>query len=117
MYTKLSKVGCLVAPRDYWLLTPKQKKDMCNGCGPKGGFWHRLLSAGIPDNLCGLSIKEACNIHDFCWALHEMPKKQVDNLFMDNMSALIDEEGGALAGLRHWMAFHYWLAVRSFKRK
>lgn len=112
---KLSKKGNLVAPDYFWHLTPKQKEDLCNGCGPQGNFFHQILSWGVPDNLIGLDISEACNIHDFCWSI-DMARKSADNLFLDNMSSLIDAVGGPLLGVRHWMAFHYYLAVKGWKK-
>jgi hypothetical protein len=115
MLIKLQKYRHLIAPLDYWKLTEYQKKDLCNGCGPQGNFFNRLLSWGIPDNLFGLDIAEACNIHDFCWHI-DLGKKISDNLFLDNMSNLIDNVGGPLKGIRHVLAFHYWLAVKKTKK-
>lgn len=113
---QLVKEGVLVAPFKFWHLDHDTKNNLCNGCGPQGNIFHRLLSAGIPDNFLGLSIKEACNIHDYC-RIVDMDQKEGDNLFLDNMSSLIDNYGGPLEGVRHWMAFHYWLAVRCWKKR
>jgi hypothetical protein len=115
MQIKLQKYRGLIAPLSYWALSECQKNDICNGCGPQGNFFNRLLSWGIPDNLFGLNIAEACNIHDFCWHIG-LGKKLSDNLFMDNMSILINNVGGPLEGLRHILAFHYWLAVKKAKK-
>jgi hypothetical protein len=109
-----SKNG-LVAPYGFWDLSDDAKKELCNGCGPQGGIFLTILSWGIPDHLFGLDISETCNIHDYCRII-DMPQKECDNLFLDNMGALIDAAGGILRSARHWAAFHYWLAVRAWKK-
>ena len=43
----------LRAPDEYWELTPEQKEELTNGCGPKA------IEAIIPDKILGLSIEEA----------------------------------------------------------
>lgn len=116
MAVEMVKVGCLVAPAGYWMLPACAKVAMCNGCGPAGGFIMSALTLLIPDSLLGLSILEACNIHDYCCAKGEITRKQADNLFFDNMSALIDDTGGPLRPARHVMAFHYFLAVRTWSK-
>lgn len=113
----LSKKGVLVAPFSFWCMTQEQIDDVCNGCGPQGGIFNRFLSFCVPDSLFGLNIKPACNIHDYCWSLDDMTKKESDNLFLDNMGAIIDSHGGVLRAARHWAAFHYWIAVRAWRRK
>lgn len=112
---KLQKYRGLIAPIEYWSLSECQKRRICNGCGPQGNFFNRLLSWGIPDNLFGVNIAEACNIHDFCWHFG-LGKKLSDNLFFDNMSILIHNARGPLEGIRSILAFHYWLAVKKTKK-
>lgn len=51
----------LYAPKEYWLLSQKEKSKICNGCGAKGGI-------NVPDKMYRLDVKEACNIHDFMTA-------------------------------------------------
>jgi hypothetical protein len=43
----------LIAPEEYWQLTPEQKDELTNGCGPKS------IEALIPDSILGLNIEEA----------------------------------------------------------
>jgi hypothetical protein len=41
------------APIGYWELTPEQKAELCNGCGPKA------VEPLVPDKVLGLDIEEA----------------------------------------------------------
>jgi len=41
------------APDLYWKLTPEQKANLCNGCGPKA------IEPLVPDHILGLNIEEA----------------------------------------------------------
>jgi hypothetical protein len=109
---RLIQRGPLVAPEHYWHLHPETKEKFCNGCGPQGGIGLRILSYCIPDSFFTLDISEACNIHDYCYIIG-MDKKEADNLFLDNMTRLIDKRGGCFRGVRHVLAFHYWLAVKN----
>jgi hypothetical protein len=43
----------LLAPDEYWELTPEQKDEVTNGCGPKA------IEKLIPDSIFGLSILDA----------------------------------------------------------
>ncbi len=100
------------APEGYWNLSPKAKKKLCNGCGPKG-----LGGFIVPNTLWGLSILEACNIHDFMY--HEghtiNEKTQADRTFLNNMIRIIDEDSGAfLRPLRRYRAMSYYSAVKDF---
>ena len=53
----------LVSPRSYLVAPPGQRAEVCNGAGPKGKGWT------VPDTMYGLSVTEACNIHD--WMYHK----------------------------------------------
>ena len=77
----------LFAPPEYWQLTDEQRKDICNGCGTKG-FCGYL----VPDNLWGLDITEACNIHDYMYHIGQTiaDKELADRVFLNNMIRLID---------------------------
>ena len=103
----------LYAPAEYWQLTPEQRKDVTIGCGP-GRFGSRL----VPDRLWGLSIKEACNIHD--WMYHTgaaiEDKDEADRVFLNNMLRLIDSAGGLwpVVALRRHAAAKYYRAVADF---
>jgi hypothetical protein len=43
----------LKAPEEYWELTPEQKEELTNGCGPES------IEPLISDSIFGLSIEEA----------------------------------------------------------
>jgi len=101
----------LFAPPDYWKLTPKQKSRVCNGCGTKGIIGHI-----IPDSLWGLSILEACYIHDFMYAIGDSieEKDEADRVFLNNMLRLVDS--GSSNPISSWFrsraAVKYYYAVR-----
>ena len=44
----------LQARTAYWLLTPEEKKEICNGCGPKSAWFDM-----VPDTMWGLNISDA----------------------------------------------------------
>ena len=76
----------LYAPELYWTLTPESKKELCNGCGPKG---FGLL---IPDTIYGLVITEVCDIHDFMFAIgvDEEDRLIANRVFRNNLLRYID---------------------------
>lgn len=97
----------LYAPITYWQSPESEKKKVCNGCGAKDGI-------NVPDTLYGLSITEACNIHDW---MYKEGKTKVDKLFADaifrmNISIIIDANSNFLTALlRHSRASTYYTAV------
>ena len=76
----------LFAPPGYWRMSPEHRADICNGCGTKG-----LCGYVIPDTIWFLSIKVACDIHDFMYAtgLTAEDKIVADRVFLYNMQRLI----------------------------
>jgi len=75
----------LTAPEEYRDLTPEQRKNICNGCGPKGrGFL-------IPDTMYGLDISEVCDIHDFMYHMGETleDKEEADRTMRNNLIRVI----------------------------
>lgn len=103
----------LIAPDDYSKLSPEAKIFYCNGCGTKGlGGWL------VPDTLYGLSITEACNVHDYMYHLgtHQHEKDHADRVFLDNMYRIVHEgkQWGWLKWLRRRRAYKYYLAVQKF---
>jgi len=100
----------LFAPEGYWKLTPEEKEKIVNGAGPKGYGWL------VPDTIWGLSITEAANIHDFCYAVGTTidDKIEADRIFMNNMVRLISAGKWWLKGLRMRRARKYYLAVKHF---
>lgn len=107
--------GLLRAPEGFWELSESEIYQMFNGCGPSGNWALAVLTVIIPDNLLGCDISMACNIHDYCWDDYDVEKKEADNLFLDNMSALVAAYGGWLQPVREWMAFQYFLSVKNYK--
>lgn len=102
----------LVAPESYRKATHAERAAVCNGCGSKGlGGWI------VPDTLYGLSISDACNVHDWCYAegvTHD-DKLAADRLFLDNMYRIIEAESvGFLKPLRRLRARNYFRAVDRF---
>lgn len=106
----------LYAPSDYWELTPKEKAEICNGCGSKDGL-------KVPGNFFGLDIKEACNIHDYMYwiGLNSYDKLFADAMFRMNLSVIIDSRTGLtgkfLSFFRHWQAGIYYTSVAKYGSK
>jgi len=85
------------------------------GCGPGGiGDWL------VPDTIYGLSIKPACQVHDWDYRFgeghSEEERKKADKRFLTNMLQIINEHGGnfAIKSLRRRRAKTYYSAVRWF---
>jgi hypothetical protein len=97
----------LYAPARYWLLDPEAHREICNGCGPKG------FGLFVPDTIWGLPITEACDIHDFMYAMGETEedRREADRVFLNNLLRLV--EGGCrwLRPLRRRRALTYARAV------
>ena len=83
----------LYAPAKYWDLTPEVKRKLVNGCGT-GGWLGKI----VPETIYGLSVKAACNIHDYMYHVGETmaDKEEADNVFLNNMIRIID------ANTRYW---------------
>ncbi|MDX9743896.1 MAG: hypothetical protein RBT59_08775 [Arcobacteraceae bacterium] len=97
----------LYAPLSYWNAKENEKKSICNGCGAKKGL-------NVPDTFYGLSITQACNIHDW---MYKEGTTQADKLFADaifrlNLSIIIDTNSNFLTAiLRHSRASTYYTVV------
>ena len=105
----------LYAPESYAIADDLIKGLICNGCGAKGlGGWV------VPNTMYGLSIKEACNIHD--WMYNDgktfSDKEVADRTFLNNMLRIIDGAdhfGSAiLRPFRRIRAMSYFTAVKRF---
>ena len=99
----------LIAPIDYYTLSDKEKKDICNGCGARDGI-------KVPDSILWLSISEACNIHDYMYQIGKTgeDKKHSDKTFFLNMITLIEDGWKILQHRRILAAYTYYVAVRDF---
>lgn len=102
----------LYAPESYVNALAEVRK-VINGCGP-GGWKGRL----VPDTILGLSIHEACNIHDWMYHCGETiaDKEEADRVFLNNCLRLIEVRGGLrlVVRLRMLLACTYYLAVKLF---
>lgn len=103
----------LYAPETYWQMTPSQRSRVSNGCGTRG-----IIGALVPDTLYLLSIREACNIHDFMYLIGETPadKDEADLVFLYNMIRIIDagSRSRLVKLLRIRRARKYYDAVKEF---
>lgn len=95
----------LYAPPEYWSLTEEQHKEVCNGCGPRG-----ILGILVPNNLFGVDITEACNIHDYMYHIGQTiaDKEAADRVLLNNMLRIIEEAHG-------WPAFG-WLQRKRVRK-
>ena len=103
----------LFAPPSYIEANEVERAAVCNGCGPGG--WKLDL---VPDTLWGLSVKEACNIHDWMYdrGVIEEDREQADRVLLNNMMRIIDEKTWWrwLRRLRRHRARVYYRAVKHF---
>lgn len=101
----------LFAPQGYIKLTPKKRKEICNGCGAKGGI-------PVPNTFWGLDIKEACNIHDYMYHMGKTHanKLEADRVFRNNLTRIIEARTswGFLKRLRHRRKKTYCLFVEEW---
>lgn len=107
-------MASLYAPEGYKRLSKAQKSAICNGCGSKGfGGWI------VPDTIWGLSIEEACNIHDYMYhhGKTNAEKEAADRSMLNNMIRIIEQDGKQwwwLVRLRKIRAHNYYLSVKNF---
>jgi hypothetical protein len=96
----------LKSPEEFYELSEGQISDISNGCGPKG--WGFI----VPDRfrLLGIDFAPACDRHDFCYHIG-MPKKDADNLFLENMLTIASKAW--LPQVAERFAFIYYLAVKN----
>ena len=106
------EVTILKAPLIWWQLPQSAKECVTGGCGP-GGLGDYL----VMDSFFGLSIFDACQIHDFMWHIGdtEEDRQIADKTFLDNMKTLIRaaHSGFILKALRMAKAYCYYWAVAS----
>lgn len=102
----------LFAPSLYQSLSPKEKLQICNGCGLKGFGWI------VPDSMYGLDISEACNIHDYMYSvgMDENDRVEADRVFRNNLIRIIEAKTRWtwLKFLRKRRAVKYFWAVQNF---
>jgi hypothetical protein len=83
------------------------KAGVCNGCGPQG-----FKVDIVPDNILGVDISEACNIHDWMYNEAAASRYECDLVFKRNMRTLVDTHGrGPLLYWRRVLVWWYWRGV------
>ena len=102
----------LYAPEAYWQLSPAAHKAICNGCGTAG--WKGKI---IPDHLLWLSVRRACDIHDYMYhvGITLEDKEEADRVFLNNMLRIVEAE--SIWFLRRWrrhLAISYYGAIKDF---
>lgn len=103
----------LAAPLSFCIADEDLRNEITGGCGP-GGVGDIL----VPDTLYFLSVRLACQIHDWCYGVWNDKKgfELSNNLFKNNMIRIIDQHGGnkLIKYLRKKRAYKYYLAVHYF---
>lgn len=101
----------LYKPTSYTSASKEEKRDICNGCGAANAKFDF-----VPDNIYGLSITEACQIHDWMYykGTTNEDKIEADRIFLHNMLRIIEHHGGFLKCLLRRRAYKYYLAVKHF---
>ena len=103
----------LFAPAQYWETPEHIIDDMTGGCGP-GGFGDWLA----PDTNYGLSMFQACRVHDYMYAVGETlaAKEEADRVFLNNMVRLVKDgtRWRWLRQLRLRRAKTYYFFVKTF---
>lgn len=81
----------LAAPQSFWQTSYDLKRDLINGCGPKG-----IGDYLVPDSIWFLSVKAACKIHDWMYLVYNCEKgfKLSNQLFLDNMNRINKTHSG-----------------------
>lgn len=104
----------LYAPQTFVDATLERRGEICNGCGT----WDSWKLEYITDRLFGLSIKEACDIHDWMYVFGQTEKdrEEADRVFRNNMLRIVEWCGGwgPIIFLRRRKAQHYYVLVKTF---
>ena len=85
------------------------------GCGP-GDIGDYL----VPDNILGVSVREACRVHDWYYRFFEgnteEDRRMADRIFFNNMTKIIRGAGGRwlLVRLRCRIALVYYRSVVTY---
>lgn len=103
----------LAAPMSFWNASDELRNSLAGGCGP-GGFGDYF----VPDTIYGLSVKPACKIHDWCFAVWEDKAGFTlsNNIFKNNMIRINEQHKGPqwVKKLRLPRIKKYYLAVHFF---
>ena len=101
----------LFAPESYY--SDSRVNEVVGGCGPGKGFGDWC----VPDRIWGVSIIDACKIHDWMYWIGRTKedKEEADRVFLNNMLRIIEAYDGwsrFLNGFRRYRAVTYYNAVR-----
>ena len=109
----MTTTATLFAPEGYWRLSEDARTELLNGCGPNG--WKNRL---IPDNLLWVSIKAACDIHDYMYITGrtEADREEADRVFLNNMLRIVEIRSSTwiTRDIRRRLALRYYASVRDF---
>jgi hypothetical protein len=112
---RLGDTGYLAPSSCYWALPEKDRACFVNGCGPQSAKLDL-----VPDELLGVDLGPACDIHDVCYHFgsDEADKRLADLVFLFNLLFSVNlhccEEGIVDRMKRVFlrsMAFNYYRAV------
>ena len=100
----------LIAPVSFWKATQEEVDKHTGGCGP-GKYGNYL----VPNKILGISIIEACRIHDWEYYLGETfeDKGQADFNFLLNMLEINYKRSKCklLRFIRDHIIFYYFISV------
>ncbi len=107
------KTAELFAPENYSNANPELIDEIVNGCGAAG--WKVDI---VPDNILGIDVSEACNIHDWMYYFGTTiyDKYEADRVFRNNLIRLIEAGSWSriMKRIRFWFAQRYFNAVHYF---
>ncbi len=90
-------------------------KSQANGCGPSG-----VVGKIIPDSLLGVSVHEACNLHDDLYTKggSDEERKEADEIFLKTMLDQVNQQSKnkIAKASRKLGAYLYYYSVRFFGR-
>jgi len=96
----------IFAPPEFWEM-PEEERALL-GCGPG-----RVGDYLVPDSFFGLSIRIACQVHDFMYRTGQSitDKARADRVFMNNTMRIVNAAGGILRWPRKVLALFYYKMV------
>lgn len=106
----------LYIPESYGQATAEERRATIGrgGCGAGEGWGDKL----VPDTIYGLSMLDACKIHDWMYAKGKTQedKEEADRVFLNNMLRIIDYHtlNSWLKWLRKRRAYKYYDSVDHF---
>ena len=100
----------LLAPDSFWETDEQTLSMMVGGCGP-GKYGDYL----VPDSMYGLSIKAACIVHDYEYAIGKVmnDKRRADLHFLENLLFIVNKKSKwkIAKWFRGYRVMSYYLAV------